>query len=305
MPTPAVSTAFGDLLDPRFQRIFNDRHKQLPDMVAGIYTMAGSNGRNNITYSQVGAFQDVQQFTGTIEFDSVSQGYDTTITPLEWASGFQVERKLFDDDQFNIMDQRPSGLARASNRTRQKHAFRPFTMAFSVDTLFYVNTEAVASCSNSHTTTSGASTGTGFDNLVTSALSATAITAAKIQGWGLRDDRANRMATMWDELWYPPDIFDVAEEILGSAGKPDTMNNNINVHQGKYTGMSSVYMTDVNDWFLVDSAMRKESLFWSDRIPNEFAMVEDFDTMVAKWRLYSRYGAGEIDWRWRIGASVT
>ena len=78
------------------------------------------------------------------DYQSAAQGYDTVITPIEFASGIQVERRLFDTDQYAIMNQRPSGLARAAQRTRQKHGARPFNNAFSVDTFFYNNSEAVA-----------------------------------------------------------------------------------------------------------------------------------------------------------------
>ena len=122
MAVPHISTQFGDLLDPRFQKIFYDQYDQLPDMVDDLYAKVSHNGRADMRWSQVGAFGDWSEFTGTVGYDSVNQGYDTTTTYLEFVSGCQVERKLFDDDQFNIMDKRPQGLAIAANRTRQKHA---------------------------------------------------------------------------------------------------------------------------------------------------------------------------------------
>jgi hypothetical protein len=51
--------------------------------------------------------------------------------------------------------------------------------------------------------------------------------------------------------------------------------------------------------------MRKQYAFWSDRVPLEFAMAEDLDTLLAKWRAYMRYGNAVTDWRWITGASVT
>jgi hypothetical protein len=304
--SPMISTGFADLLNPLFEDIWHDEAEQLPDMVSAIYDMAGTNGRNNMTFSQVGGFQAFSQFSGTIEYQAAAQGYDSTLTPLEWASGFIIEKKLFDDDQHEVMNDLPRSLRQAAHYTRQTHAFRLWNNAFSVDQLFGVNSEGVALCSNSHTTTEqNVSTSSGFDNLITAALSATAVTAAKIQGWGLRDASGKKMQTTWDELWYPVDLYDVAEEIIGSAGKPDDNVNNINVHQGKYQGKSSVHMTDTNNWFLVGSAMRKKCLKWSDRIPLQFAMVEDFDTLEGKWRAYMRYGAIHRDWRFVIGASVS
>lgn len=305
MAVPHASGAFGDLLDPRFQRIFYNKYNDLPDMIPTVFQMAGTNGRNDMRFSQVGAFGDFTEFSGQVTYDSAAQGYDTILTPLEFASGTQVERKLFADDQYSIMDQRPSGLARSANRTRQKHGARIFNNAFSVDSFLYVNSEGVAMCSNSHTTTSGASTSNGFDNLGTSALSAVAVAAARIQMVGFRDDRANRISVMPDELWIPNALYEEAFEIVQSRGKVDTANNNANVHNGQYTIHEWNYLNDANNWFMGDSAMRKESLIWTDREPLEFAFAEDLDTIVAKWRAYMRYANGWVDWRWVLGHQVS
>lgn len=304
MATPAVSTAFGDLLDPRFDTIFNNTYDELPDMIPTLFAPA-SNGRNQMQWSQVGTFDDFGPFAGSIDYQTMYQGYDITATPLEFASGFQVERKLYDDDQYNIMDARPSGIADAANRTRQKHAARLLVNAFGVDSMFYNHTEGVSLCSDSHTTTSGASTATGFDNKVTSALSAVAVTAARIQFVNFRGDRGEKHVYQPDELWIPPNLYGEAFEIVQSAGKPDTANNNANVHEGAYKINEWIYLSDANDWFMSSSRARKRSCFWVDRVNLEFAYVEDFDTMVAKWRAYMRYGFAWIDWRWCLGASVS
>lgn len=305
MAVPHVSTNFGDLLDPRFQRIFNDAAPQLNDMLPVLFTFTPDNGRADMRWSQVGGYTNIPEFTGTVTYQSSDQVYDTTATHVEFASGIQVERKLFDDDQYNIMDQRPSGLARASQRTRQTHGARIFVNAFSVDTKFYNNSEAVALCSDSHTTTTGASTANGFDNLVTTALSATALSAGRIQMVGFRDAQANRSQVNPDELWIPPDLFEEAYEIVASMGKVDVADNNRNVHEGAYTIHEWNYMSDANNWFVADSALRKESVFWVDRVSNEFAFTEDMDTILAKWRLYSRYSNAHTDWRFILGAQVS
>ena len=305
MPTPMQSTNFGDLLDPRFTKIFYEEYNQLPDMIGEVFSTIGTNGRNNMTWSGVGTLTDWDDFTGTVSYGSNSQGYDVTMTPVEYTKGVQIERKLFDDDQYHIMDQRPKGLAAAAHRTRQKHGARIFVNAFSVDTYFYSHSENVALCSNSHTTTSGASTASGFDNLNTASLTATAVAANRIQMVGFRGDQAERIEVTPDELWYPPNLYEQAYEIMKASGKVDTANNNPNVHQGQYKGYEWRYMSDTNDWFMCDSRMRRMYLLWSDRTPMEFAMVEDFDTLVAKWRGYRRYGMTYVDWRFIIGNQVS
>ena len=309
MANPATSESFGDVLDIRFQDIFDDKLGQLSDMIPSLFATAPDNGRADMRWSQVGAFSDFSQFSGTVNYDDVFQGYDVVATHLQWASGFQIDRPLFDDDQYNIMDSKPSGLAKAAVRTRQSHAAQVFTGAFSASSDFYNHSESVALCSNSHTTTAdGVSTAVGFDNLGTAALSMTAVTANRIQMRGFRGDKAEKISTNGNELWFPVDLFDVAQEILGAPGNPENANNTINVHSGLTDGTKRAgweYMTDTNDWFLVDSAERKENLFWIDRIPLEFAFAEDLDTIVAKWRAYMRYSHAWVRWHWIMGNQVS
>ncbi len=303
--TPMQSGSFGDLLDPRFQKIFSDEQKQLKSMISEVYTVIPTNGRNNMTFSEIGTLSDWEEFTGQIPFSSINQGYDVTMTPVEFAKGIQVERKLYDDDQYHIFDQRPKNLATSGNRKREKDAARIFNNAFSVDTYFYNHTEGVALCSNSHTTTSGASTASGFDNLSTAALTATAVFAARLQMLGFRDDQAQIYDVEPDELWFPADLSEQAFEIVKSAGKVDTAYNNRNFHEGRYTLKEYRRLTDTNNWFLCDASQRKQYLFWSDRIQMEFAMVEDFDTLVAKWRGYMRYSMTYVNWRFINGSQVS
>jgi phage major head subunit gpT-like protein len=305
---PALSSAFPDLLDSRFAKIFNDRYKQLPDMIAEFFTIvSGSDAPTKDTYrtSSVGTFGDIGEFSGTVTYDDVYQGYDATITPKEYASGFQIQRKLFDDDLYGVMDGKPKGLATAVQRTRQKHGAQLFNNAFSLDTTWNSFTENVPLCSNSHTTTSGASTATGFDNLATTALSATALAAARIQMVNFRGDRAERISIKPDLILYPPDLYQQAFEIVESLGLPDTPNNNRNVHEGQYKLVEWNYLTDTNNWFLIDQVMMKDALYWVDRVTAEFAMVEEFDTLVGKWRVYERYGQGHNEWRFVLGSQVT
>jgi phage major head subunit gpT-like protein len=305
---PAVSTSFADLLNPRMKKIFNDRWSQLSDRISDFYAMkSGSDAPTKDTYvmSEVGTFGDISEFTGTVSYDDVFQGYDSTLTHKEYSGGFQIERKLFDDDLFSIIDGKPSGLATALNRTRQKHGASLYNNAFSLDTTWLTHTEGVALCSNSHTTASGASTTSGFDNLITAALSAVSVTAARIQMRGFRGDRAERISIVPDKLIIPVDLYQTAYEIVESMGWPENANNAANVHKGAYKVVDWEYLDDVNNWFMVDSGLEKEHQIWVDRVKAEFGMAEDFDTFIGKWRLYARYSLGWNNWRHLLGAQVS
>ncbi|MCH7813819.1 MAG: hypothetical protein IID40_07340, partial [Planctomycetes bacterium] len=83
MPSPHISTNFGDLLDPRFQKIFFDQYNDLPTMLPELYTMVGTNNRNDMRWSQVGTLPNWSEFEGTTNYVSSAQGFDTTATPVE------------------------------------------------------------------------------------------------------------------------------------------------------------------------------------------------------------------------------
>lgn len=304
----ATASNFADLLDPRFKRIFDEQYPQVKDMVPMFFTVEDGKSyptKDTARFSDVGTFGDFTTFTGTVDYDDVNQGYDKTLTHVAYTKGFQIERQLFDDDNFGIMDQKPRGIATAAARTRQKHAASLFLNSFSIDATWESNSEGVALCSDSHTTTSGASTSVGFDNRITAALSAVSVTAAHIQMQKFRGDRAEFIQMEPDTIIYPPDLYETAKEIMGSAGKVDTANNNLNVHQGVYTGIPWIYLSDVNDWWMADGTLMKQSLKWIDRVPIEFGMVEDFDTFTGRWRAYMRYSLGWTNWRWVIGSQVS
>jgi len=304
MAVPQVSAAHGDVLDRRFTRIFNDTYKRLPEMRSMLFNVSSARKGADEKFSSVGELGDLQVFDGQIDYDSTNQGYDVTATHKEYALGMQIERKLMDDDLFNVMDRQPAKLARAAQRTLETHAARLFTMAFSNDTLFYSHSEGVPLCSNSHTTTSGASTATGFDNLATAALSATAVASNRIQMRGFRGDRAERINVEPTEIWIPPDLYETAYEIVSSLGKVNTANNNANVHYGQYNIFEWNYMSSATDWFMVDGEARKDNAMWFNRIPVEFANTNEFETMVRKWRVYTRFSYAWIDWRWILGNDV-
>jgi phage major head subunit gpT-like protein len=306
MAVPHVSTNFPDVLTPEFKTLFDEEYEAIPDMLPMLYNMVDTGPRGDTTkWSNVGTLGDFTEFTGTVGYQSQSQGYDTTATHVEFANGVQVERKLFDDDLYNIFNQRPAALGESAGRTRQKHGARSFVNSFQTDSYFYNNTENVALCSNSHTTTSGASTANGFDNLATAGLTAAAVSAARIQMKKFRGDQAERISVIPDELLVPVDLEDKAIEIVKSQLDPASANNAVNPQSGRFKLIVWEYLTDTNDWWMMESRKRRRMLHWVDRVAKEFAMIEDFDTLIGKWRCYMRYSNAWTDWRFILGSQVS
>lgn len=306
---PLISTAYPDVIEltARFTRIFNETYEQLPDRIDDFFFRMDSS-RVNERFSGVGTYGSIPFFTGSVTYADIAQGYDSTLTPLEFAAGMQIERALMDDDQHSVIDSRPKELASATNRQMQVEGARAFNNSFSVDTRYNSHSEAVALCSNSHTTTSGASTTSGFDNLSTGAFNLVNLATARVQMRGFRGDQAERISIMPDLVLFPAQsIYVDVYETLGSPGRPDTANRAENVHFGQYKAIEWEYLTDVNDWWLIDSrAMKSPSgNIWIDRVKPEFAFVEAFDEIIGKWRTYFRVGQGHWNWRWINGSQVS
>src|SRR3990167_11546050 len=156
MPNPHIAGSFPDLteLTATFTDIFNERFKAEGDRVSDYYRVV-KNSNINTRYSTVSGMGQLVEFTGQLNYADVAQGYDVTITPVQFARGFSIERMLADTDQSGVMNAKPRALGTAAARTRNYHAVRPWDNAFTIDSLFASHTEGVAMCSNSHTTKIG------------------------------------------------------------------------------------------------------------------------------------------------------
>ena len=304
----AISENFADLLTPGLKKIYNDQYNQLPEMRSMLFNVQSADSSYEKD-SAVGAFSDLTPFTGTIAYDDVYQGYDVTYTHVEFAKGFKIERKLYDDDLYNIISKKPRGLAIAARRTQEKAAAGVFNDAFSgsgtiaVDGITVLsNSEALSLCNDSHTSTA---TSTTQDNSGTTALSATAVEATRILMAGYKDDRDNLISVQPDMILCPRNLEETAWEIISSKGKVDSAENNPNFHYGKYKLAVWDYLSDSNNWFVIDSSMMKMFLNWFDRIPLEFFQDKSFDTLIAKYACYARWSYGWSDWRFVYGHKVS
>ncbi len=297
----AISENHGDLLDARFAKIYEEEYAEnLKRDLSPLFNVLSVSKGADYRVSGMGGLSDVEEFDGTLSYDSPSQLYDKTITFPQRAKGIKVERQLFDDDLYGIMDQKPRGLAAAVARTRLKSEAEVFNDAFaSAD-----GGDGVALCSNSHPYSPDDATTQ--DNSGTTALSAVSVEATRrIGASGIYTDRGELALVEYDTILGPIALEETMYEIINSSGKVDTANNNVNFHKGRYTMVVSARLTDSNNWFFLDSRLAKQFLMWIDRIKPEFAFDRDFDTFVAKWSVYMRYGVGYGDWKWVYGHSVS
>lgn len=299
----AISEQWAELLAPGLKSIF---YKQVDALAAEavapkLFAVQGSSKANEYDLG-VGGFGDWQEYKGAIEYDDNDQGYKTTYTHVEYARGFKVERKLVDDDLYNIISTRPAGLALAAMRKREKDAADIFNNAFDSG----MGADSQYLCDGAHPA-SPANTSTTQSNAGTSALSRDSIIETRRLMREFKDDRGELIVARPDVLLVPPELEDEAYVEVATPRKTGSADNDASFVNS--LGLQVVvwdYLTDANNWFLIDSQMAKLYLKWYNRVPLEFAMdpTSDF-SLEARFRGYMRYSLGWSDWPWIYGHLVT
>lgn len=298
----AISEQWAQLLEPGLRAIFDTTRDGMAaaSRLPMLYNINTSGKAQEHDLGE-GGMGDWSEYNGAIEYDDNEQGFKTTYTHAEFAKGITVERKLVDDDLYNIINQRPRKLAISAMRTREKAAASVFNNAFSSS---FVGGDSVALCGAHPYSPSNAST---QSNVGTTALSYAAIVATRKLMRAYEDDRGELVMVNPDVLLVPPELEDTAYELIEAAGKPGTANNDANF-VGSLANRVIVwdYLTDANNWFMIDSTLAGLYLNWFDRVPLEFAADPTSDyNLVAKYRGYMRYSYGWSDWRFVYGHNVT
>ncbi len=298
----AISEQWAYLLEPGLREIFFMQVDALAaeSKIPILFDEIGSNKASE-AFVGVGGMGDWQSYKGAIEYDDIEQGFKSTITHDEKVKGFKVERKLVDDDQYNIIRPQPAQMALSAMRTREKDAANIFVNSFSSGT----GGDSSYLCVSTHDYSP--SNGAHQSNAGSSALSYSAINTTRLAMRALEDDRGELIQCMPDTLLVPPELEETAHMIFRTQNQVDTTDYHANF-VGSWLKRVVVwdYLTDANDWWLIDSRMAKLYLKWINRIPLEFELdpTSNF-RLEARFRGYMRYSTGWSDWRWVYGHSVT
>lgn len=250
---------------------------------------------------RIGSFSDPVEFTGKVQYTSAQPDYEIEYAHSEFANGFTITRSLLDDLQYDVIFARPEALATSWARKIRKDAASIFNNAFSSSNLGY---DSKALCATDHPRSKTDSTA--VSNKGTSALTSDALEAAIVAMQDFGDDRGEEIVVMPDTLVVPRALRRTALQVTGSEFVPENANNAVNGVNGGETMNVVVdpYLTDTNNWFVIDSTMARRYLKWYNRVQPEFAAEGDFDTLVRKYRGYGRWSYGWSDFRWVYGNEV-
>jgi hypothetical protein len=289
-----TSSNYADLLEPGLRKVYADVFfQENQQSIASILFNMQESRKAQEHDLEMGDIADFAPFTGTIPYDDTGEGYKTNYVHAEFARGMKLERKLVDDDLYNVIARRPSQLGLAAFRKRETDAASVFN---NVVVAGITGGDGVALGSTAHPSNNG---GASQSNLGTTALSPTELDTARITMVKYKSNRGNPLTIQPDTIIVPVDLQSYAYEIISSRGKVDTAQNNVNFHYGSYKLVVwPNYLASTTRWFLADSKIMKMYLNWFDRVTPQFFRDVDFNTLTAQFAGYMRYSYGWSDWRW-------
>lgn len=310
---PIISERGGlwaDVLDPIVKFKFDMAFNRRPSLLPLLFNVQGSN-RAYEQVSGVGAIgiDSWGQYAGLtgggagqvpeVDFD---QGYKKTYEHKEFVVDLGVEAKTIKDNQQGDVFRAAERLGDSAFVKRETDAISVFNNAFSSS---FVGGDAVALCSASHPL-SPQKTGVVQSNTGTAALTKANVSTVRETMMAYTDDNGNKMAVTPNAILVPPQMEDEALEISKSMLDPTSANNAINVHAGRFTVIVSHFLSDSNNWFMLDTNLMKLSLDWFDREPLSIKLrMGDDPTLKVYWRAFMRYSYGWSSWMWVYGNNVT
>src|SRR5271168_1620710 len=296
---PAVTSAFSDLLSTKFQTFLVNTGKELPRLWTQ-WIASEEMDTNPFISEKISGMPaqlvkpEGQQFTSGQPI--IGSSFQVTATP--YGQIFSITWELYRDDKYGVMGQMWSSMAR-NTRTRQEvQAFGAFNNAFSVATGY----DTTDLCSTSHADLDGTTQANRPSPDVT--LSQTALQAGQVNYDLLNDEYSLPIAYVGKRVLLHPSNRYLAREILGSGGKSQTADNDMNAIWGDdlMWGVSR-FLTRTQDWFLMAGMSDTDIQFmWRDH-PRARAFDDPFIEAMDNTN-YQRFAIRVGDWRGVYGSTV-
>lgn len=309
-----MSNDFARILEDGLRTIFFNEYKDLPEEYSKIFNVQDSDKAIETDLRMAGfGLWEKKESAGAIKKQDLPSSQALQYIHEEFASGFDVERKMIDDDMYNVIKRLPKELARAGKISIEKNAIKILDNAFDGDANAQVGFDGKALIATNHVRLDGgtmsnrlqAANGAGAAD---GALSDRNLKAAIIQFKRQVNDKGLQIVIRPKYLIIPPELEFTARTILQSTtvsanGTGSGMTNDKNTLPNLEIIVSN-YMSSQTAWFLLDPAVAQLNFFW--RIRPEFnAGKVDESTKQRSFDGYMRYSFGYSDYRGIFGSKGT
>jgi hypothetical protein len=264
------------------------------------------------------AFEDEAEFAGlppmpekpegeSFTYQDLIQGGSVRFINYGYGMGIRASHELFADDKYGLIKQAPVALSRSAHFTREQKAWNVFNLGFTSIT----TTDGVSLFNNAHPLLGGpnaTNVGPGLTNVISSAgtypnrpatdvdLSFTAIQLMVNQYERAIDAVGLPISVKIKYLVVPPELMFICREILGSAHKPYTADNEVNALLAEdFKFITPHYLTSQSAWFAVSEKESHSLKFYTREALND-DYADDFDTRSVKMTSFMRFATGATTW---------
>lgn len=232
-----------------------------------------------------------------INYVGPRQGPQKEYVNVTYALGADVTLEMYEDDQYDYINDLPAMLAESMQVTEETIAHNVLNNGFSTQT----SADGLSVFNASHPDF-GEIGGTQRNTPATQAdLTQASLEQALIDISDWNDDQGKPKRAMATTLIVPTALQFTAQKILETAYEVNTNNNTINPVQGKVKLVVTPYLTDNDAWFLVTNV--RKGLTWFDRRSATIGRENEFDTDNLKFKVSRRFSTGVTDWRGVYGTS--
>ena len=295
----AIRPNFGDLLEPGFLEIFNDSYREPDRVYSKIFNVRTSNKQDE-RFSSVTGFSllTVKAENATIDYDDPIQGYDILLSHVTYAKGFKISKELWDDDQYNIMNEKPRQLGVAARRTEETVAANVFNRGFNSgylggdDQELFSTVHPREDAGTSQSNASSIGLTFGEENYE----------VGKLAMRGQLDGRGQIIEVMPSVLLIPQALKKTADIVFKSNLRSGTADNDFNPYLNEVQVVEWLYMNrNTTHWFLIDKDTAR-GLVYLQKEKLTFSQDEAWESDAALFKVRERFSVGFYAWRGTWGS---
>ena len=281
--------------------VFMNEANKIPNFIGKLYDVSRTNLIQN-KYQSFAGLGVSNPWSGeeTITYDTITTRYETTLSQVFYRKGVKYSWKMKKYEQYGLMTDMITSLARAMAQTKQIFALAFFNEQLAGTSGNYWNaTAAKYLFSATHALATGSTT----SNIVSGALAVTTLQSAIATLFKTPDDQGNVMGIRPKTLWVAPDGYANAIEVVNSGVglRSDTAENVKNYFDQYGIAVEQCqYLTDTDGWFLQGDYTKTLCEISADLEQSQWVDNDDKGTIHdAIFALQ----VGALDWRGWVGST--
>lgn len=291
-----------DALDANLNEMHQDGLSKWKEEYSQVFNLQNSNKQSEKDSYESGFKIMPEKAEGApATYDVILPGISKVYTHATYAMGYEITEEAIEDNlrTQETFDKLPEALARSGIETVEVSAAAVINEGLAGTTTGF---DGKALFATDHPNLGGGSQAN--KPAVDADLSVTSLTAGLTSVEKFTDERGLKRPMKAVMLAIPPDLWNVADELLRSEYKPYTSNREVNALQEKNLRYFQWhYMTDADAWCLfAEKGFHKLKFFWRVR-PGQLKRGTDFDSTNLKHLQRMRFSVGYSHWMGTYGTN--